>query len=201
MTSISSVTKGERTRQALVDTAIRRFAVSGYKGVSLADVAREVGVSPAAVYAYFPGKEALFTAAVDSDAAGLIERALYVVLAGHFQGDWSRLIQLLLDGLPHHPLARRVLAGLEPESTERLLGIPALAQLRRELARLLADEQGAGRVRPDIDPEQIADGLETMVLALLIGILQTGGSPPPERVGGIMAVFDAALHAPVPPVG
>ena len=193
-TSVS--TKGERTRQALLEAAIRRFSADGLRGVALSDVARDVGVTPAAVYAYFPGKEALFSAAVDADADALVEVALLAVEHGRFSGDWAALIQLLLDALPDHPLAGRVLSGLEPESTERLLDIPALARLRAQLAELIAHEQQDGLVRRDVDPASLADGLVTIVLALLIGILQTGGQPQPERAPGVVAVLEAALRPP-----
>src|SRR5579864_5780845 len=103
--------KGARTRQALLDRAVRRFAGDGYRATSVADIARDAGVTPAAAYAYFESKEDLFTAAVDLDAAGLIEAAIGPVLDGRFDVEWSGLIGALLSGLDHHPLARRVLAG------------------------------------------------------------------------------------------
>jgi AcrR family transcriptional regulator len=193
-TSVS--TKGERTRTALLDAAIRRFSADGLRGVALSDVARDVGVTPAAVYAYFPGKEALFAAAVDADADALVEVALQSIERGRFTGDWAALIQLLLDALPDHPLARRVLSGLEPESIERLLDIPALARLRIQLAELISTEQLRGVVRRDVDPPPLADGLVTIVLALLIGILQTGGRPHPQLAPGVIAVLEAALRPP-----
>jgi AcrR family transcriptional regulator len=192
----TSPNKGERTRQALLEAAIRRFSADGMRAVALSDVARDVGVTPAAVYAYFPGKAALFAAAVDADADALVEVALAAVEHERYSGNWSSLIQLLLDALPDHPLARRVLSGLEPESTERLLDIPALARLRVQLADLIAGDQEAGKVRVDVDPSTMADGLVTIVLALLIGILQTGGEALPERAPGVIAVLDASLRAP-----
>jgi AcrR family transcriptional regulator len=188
--------KGQRTREALVAAAIQRFAVEGIKGVTLTDIARVVGISPAAVYAYFPGKEALFTAAVDADAAGLIQRAMAALLEGPVATDWTGLIGVLLDGLPDHPLARRVLAGLEPEQTERLVGIPALVNLRAGIAQLVAAGQAAGEFRPDIDAGRVGDGLGTIVLSLLIAILQSGGRPDETRVDGVAAVLDAALRVP-----
>jgi AcrR family transcriptional regulator len=188
--------KGERTRRALIAAAIQRFAIDGVKGVTLTDIARMVGISPAAIYAYFPGKDALFSAAVDADAAGLIERAVPELAEGRPVTDWSRLISVLLDGLPHHPLARRVLAGLEPEQTERLVGIPALVNLRDGIARLVVAGQVTGEFRSDIDAHLVADGLGTIIVALLIAILQTGGEPDQARVDGVIAVLDAALKLP-----
>src|SRR5207237_193066 len=69
-------TKGERTRQALLEAAITRFARDGYRGASVAEIARDARLSGTAAYVYFPNKEALFIAAVDEDAAAAIEDGL-----------------------------------------------------------------------------------------------------------------------------
>ncbi|HZT67985.1 MAG TPA: TetR family transcriptional regulator [Acidimicrobiales bacterium] len=189
--------KGERTRQAILGGAIRRFAVDGYRATSVAEIARDAGVTPAAAYAYFASKEDLFTAAVDADAAGLIEAALGPALEGSFDVDWAGLIGALLARLSEHPLARRVLAGLEPEHSRRLLDIPALTELRKVIAERLQARQETGEVRSDIDPTLVAAGLETTVMALLIGALQVGIPADGERTPGVTALFDAALRAPV----
>jgi AcrR family transcriptional regulator len=191
--------KGERTRRALLTSAITRFAADGFRAVSVSDVARDVGISPAAVYAYFPGKEALFSAAVDADAADLIDRALSPVLAGQFDGEWSSLVELLFDETSQHPLARRILAGLEPGFTERLLEIPALTSLRAAIAALLAIGQEVGEVRADIEPAAFADGLTTIVMSLLIATLQTGVPARGVHAAGVVTVIDAALRPPSAP--
>src|SRR5687768_17729421 len=90
--------------------------------------------------------------------------------------DWrSGLIFTLVDAVERHPLARRLLAGLEPDVTERVLEMPALAELRRAVAERLATEQTAGTVRGDIDPVSVGSGLVTLVLSLLMSIVQVGG--------------------------
>ena len=190
--------KGERTRQTLLANGIRRFAADGYRATSLADIARDAGVTPAAAYAYFTNKEALFTEAVDTDAAALIDEALTPVLAGEFTNDWGDLFHRLLDAVDRHPLAGRLLSGREPEFTGRMLDIPALAGLRKGLTELLAADQAAGEVRPDIDPQRIAMGLEMTVLAMLIATLQTGVTLEGEHIAGVVALLEAALRAPLP---
>jgi AcrR family transcriptional regulator len=188
--------KGERTRQVLLETAIRRFAVDGFRSTSVSGIAREAGLTPAAAYAYFQGKEGLFSAAVDADAAGLIQEALQPVLVGTFDGEWASLIGALVSGLDNHPLARRILAGREPDHTERLLGIPALAELEAGIADRLLAGQEAGEVRADISPPLLASGLVTTILSLLIASLQTGVPADGERSGGVMALLEAALSLP-----
>ena len=63
------LTKGDRTRSALLAAAVVRFAREGYRGTSVADVCRDAGLSTTASYPYFANKEALFVAAVDEDVA------------------------------------------------------------------------------------------------------------------------------------
>ena len=188
-------TKGERTRARLLEVAVRRFAVDGFRRTSVAAVAEESGVTAAAVYAYFPGKEGLFEAAVDADAADLISEASAGLDDQDLLAGDLRLITALLEGLERHGLARRVLAGQEPEVIDRLLAIPALLELRGRLAAAIAAGQDAGRLRSDIDPKAIAVGLESLTLAILMARLKIsqGGE---ERRRGVEAVFEAVLRPP-----
>jgi AcrR family transcriptional regulator len=190
------VTKGERTRKALLDAAIERFARDGYRGTSVAEVARDARLSGTAAYAYFPNKEALFVAAVDEDAAGVIDEALSTLNDDIDLDKWRReLIFTLVAAVERHPLARRILSGLEPEFTVRLLSIPALEQLRKEFGARLHAQQLAGDVRADVDPQAIANGLVTIVLSLLMSLLQMGTDPVTFLGMDVAAVVEAALKA------
>src|SRR5207249_10140582 len=104
--------------------------------------------------------EALFVAAVDEDAAAVIQEGLSSV-AGHAEIDRWRdtLIFSLLAAVGRHPLARRVLAGLEPEFTVRLLSIPALEELRAVCRGRLRAPQVTGDVRAHADDRPLANGL------------------------------------------
>jgi AcrR family transcriptional regulator len=191
----AALTKGERTRGRLLETAVRRFAADGYRRTSLSDIARDAGLTPAAVYAYFPNKEALFRAAVDDDAAALIERARPPRDGRGPLGErWLSMPARLFVLLPEYPLARRVLAAQEPEVLPQLLELPSLADLREQLASELAAAQREGNARTDFDPEVLALGLETIVLA----VLQSGIHVPPNeaRAHGVLAVLEAATRAP-----
>ena len=192
-----SATKGERTRQTLLDAAIARFGREGYRATSVADIARDARLSGTAAYAYFPNKEALFVAAVDEDAAGVIVEGLASVIDEKGADQWREtLIFTLLDALDRHPLARRVLAGLEPEFTVRLLDIPALEQLRKASCERIRAQQLAGDVRADVDARKIANGLVTIVLSLLMSLIQTGNDPATLLGRDVAAVVEAALSPP-----
>ena len=168
-------TKGDRTRQALLGAAIVRFAREGYRGTSVADVCRDAGLSTTASYPYFANKEALFVAAVDEDVAGLIADAVSLVAIDEQPDAWGGvLMQALVDHMGGHPLAGRIVRGLEPEFTMRLLHIPALQELRKTVTELIRHEQTDGRVRQDIDAIQTANGMVVIVISLLMATMQTG---------------------------
>ena len=189
--------KGARTRRAILDAAISRFARDGFRSTSMSDIAREAGLSPTGAYPYFANKEALFFDAVDADSSALIAEGTRALAAMDERPDWRlALVMGLIDELDRHPLARRLLAGLEPEVTSRVLRIPALDTLRRQFSERIAVEQSAGRMRRDIDPATVGSGSVVILLSLLMSIVQIG----PEAIGlfqhDVVAVFDA-VFAPV----
>jgi AcrR family transcriptional regulator len=193
----TSMTKGERTRKALLDAAIARFGRDGYRGTSVAEIARDARLSGTAAYVYFPNKEALFVAAVDEDAAAVIEEGLESFTDDVDLARWRETLMFtLLEAVDRHLLARRVLLGLEPEFTVRLLSIPALEQLRKAIAERLSAQQLAGSVRADVDPQQMANGLMTIVLSMLMSLLQTGTDPATLLGRDVAAVMEAALSPP-----
>ncbi len=186
--------KGAQTRRAILDAAIARFGREGYRSTSVADIARDAAVGGTVAYSYFPNKESLFLAAVDEDAAGVISEGLLSVMDDPAIVDWRRdLIFTLVAAVDHHPLARRLLAGLEPEVTVRVLDMPALEELRKVCAARLRAEQLDGTIRPDIDPVPIANGLVAIILSLLMSITQLGNDVAATYAGDVISVFEAAL--------
>jgi AcrR family transcriptional regulator len=192
--------KGESTRTAILEAAIARFGRDGFRASSVAEIARDAGVSGTAAYAYFPNKEALFVAAVDEDAAAVIREGVSTLGGGPSIDDWREgLLFTLVGALDQHPLARRLLAGLEPEVTPRVLDIPALADMRKAVADRLAAEQLDGTVRGDIDPASMANGLVALVLSLLMSVVQIGPDAALPYATDVTGVFEAATRAPTPP--
>ncbi|MDQ2723925.1 MAG: TetR/AcrR family transcriptional regulator [Actinomycetota bacterium] len=195
-------TKGAQTRRAILDAAIVRYGRDGYRSTSVADIARDASVGGTVAYAYFPNKEALFLAAVDEDAAGVIHEGLSSAVTAVNIGDWRQtLLVTLIGALERHPLARRLLAGLEPEVTDRVLEIPALDELRRTCAERLRREQVNGSVRADIDPVTIANGIVAIMLSLLMSVVQLGGAAAASYGNDVAAVLQAAIEQTPPSRG
>jgi AcrR family transcriptional regulator len=192
--------KGAQTRRAILDAAIVRFGRDGYRPTSVADIARDAGVGRTVAFAYFPNKEALFLAAVDEDAAGAIQEGVAGAIVDNAVADWGEtLLVTLIGALERHPLARRLLAGLEPEVTARVLEIPALAELRKACAERLSAEQLTGAVRPDIDPVGMANGVIAVVLSLLMSVVQLGTDVAATYAPDVLRLFQAALESPPRP--
>jgi AcrR family transcriptional regulator len=190
----SKGTKGALTRQAILDAAIVRFGREGFRATSVADIARDASVGGTVPYAYFADKEALFLAALDEDAAAVIHEGLSSVFESADLPDWRQILLFALVGaVDRHPLARRLLAGLEPHVTDRVLEIPALTELRKAVAERLRTEQRTGTVRPDIDPVAIANGVVAIMLSLLMSVVQLGAGAAGPYATDVAAVFEAAL--------
>jgi AcrR family transcriptional regulator len=197
-TQPGALTKGERTRQRLLELAVERFGARGYRSTSVSEIARAAGLTQAAAYAYFPSKEALFDAAVDSDATALVAETEQRTTEVEARQLVPMLLMLFLGALDRHPLVKRVLSGQEPDALARLVDLPVLGRLTGEIADAVRTAQGRGEVRTDIDADLFASGAEALVLSLLLSVTQVGSSTQSRRQLGVLTIFDAALRAPQP---
>ena len=48
------------TKDRIIQASLRLFAKRGFSGVSTSDIAREVGITKAALYRHFDSKQAIF---------------------------------------------------------------------------------------------------------------------------------------------
>lgn len=62
------VRDADRTRAAILSASTQLFAEKGFIGASISDIAEIVGVSKSSIYHYFPSKEAILHALIDSFA-------------------------------------------------------------------------------------------------------------------------------------
>lgn len=197
MSHTTLTAKGARTRDAILAAAIERFGRDGYRATSVADIARDAQVGGSVAYAYFPNKESLFLAALDEDAAQAIREGVsHLLVEGGHERWHASLIPTLVEALNRHPLARRVVTGLEPTATDRVSEIPAMGELRQAVGARLRADQALGRVRRDIDPTPIGNGIVTITIALLMGALQVGVGALADLGDDVWAVFSAALEPP-----
>ena len=62
---MSTRLSGPNRRKSILEAARRLFSDNGFHGVSIADISREVNVSPAILYRHFDSKQAIYDAVVE----------------------------------------------------------------------------------------------------------------------------------------
>jgi TetR/AcrR family transcriptional regulator len=143
--------------------AKQEFAKRGFAGARIERIARVAGVNKQLLFYYFQSKRGLFQAAVRRAMAEL-EAALgsSAQLSGRPLDRLRQLLTSLYEFLELHPELVALLAH-----AERHDGTPLASPIRR-IVVLLAEGQGLGMVRDDIDPHVAA----AQALILMLGYLR-----------------------------
>ncbi len=142
------------------------FARRGFDGARVDQIARRAGVNKQLVFYYYASKRGLFQAVV-AGAAGDLERALadLAIPAGRPLERIRRGLEAQFDYLARRP----ELVALLSEGG-RVQGAPFAPAIKR-IVVLLAEGQGRGDVRDDVDPHVTA----AQALVLMIGYLRYEG--------------------------
>jgi AcrR family transcriptional regulator len=130
----ATLSTSEVRRDAVVDAAIAEFARTGYHGTPINNVAARAEISPAYVFKLFPGKIALFVAAIDR-CFELVEQALS---AGAARVDGSTPEKILheMGGAYAELISDKSLLMLQVHA-QSAADIPEIAEaVRRGLARV-----------------------------------------------------------------
>src|SRR5262245_50836924 len=100
----------ERRAQILREAA-ELFGSRGFKGTTTRDVAQRVGLTEAALYRYFPSKEAMYAAILDQRMAApeLLESLQPLIAAGDDRGVFTELALVLLRSVGADPSILRLL--------------------------------------------------------------------------------------------
>lgn len=161
-------------RRQILSVAARAFGTGGFRGVALADIAAEVGLSEPGVIHHFRSKEQLLLALLvqrDEDNAELVERI--------FEEEGHTTEEALL-ALCHHnvdnPELVRLFAvtaaeAIDPRHPAHAFFRERYDRTRNRVAARIERDQAAGAFRSDLDPHEVAteiaavmDGLQTQWL-------------------------------------
>ncbi|WP_394287866.1 TetR/AcrR family transcriptional regulator [Corynebacterium variabile] len=174
--------KVAQKKAEIADVAARLFAASGFESTSVAEVAREVGTSPASIFYYFPDKASLFRAPFEADlptAERLIEQ--HSNTTDPLASILDILSELSKDAA--YPYAQGMLVeslrrmGHDPElvaASEKVVAVQ-----RKGLAELIQRAIDAGQVDATLDPDHTAGWLMTVVDACYLNA-EPGHDPSPE---------------------
>ncbi len=150
------------TAQVIIEQAIPRFAAAGYAGVSMRDIARAVGITPAALYHHFPDKQALYLAAMAQAFADKAEAITSTLRTpGSTRERLERFVARFTELMASDPnfralLQRELLDG--DEIRLRLLAAQVFEGPFRAVAAL------ARELAPDCDPHLLAISMAGLVL-------------------------------------
>lgn len=152
---------GRQTRLTILDAALTLFADKGYFGTSLRDIARVVGVRESALYNYFPGKEALFTALLTAAQEQRAEQLSTLIEASPSEPRQvlERVTAMVLDDFaaPRQQQLFLVLMsdGMRLAREGRINLIDRITSSAAPLQRLLNSFVASGHLRPQ-PPELLA---------------------------------------------
>lgn len=185
--------KVAQKKAEIAEVAARLFASQGFENTSVAQIAREVGTSPASIFYYFPDKAALFRAPFESDVLTAEE------LIGRHRDTSDPLASILeilttLAADAAYPYA----AGMLVESIRRMGHDPQLIEVsekaasiqRAGLEALVSRAIEVGQIDDALDPAHTSAWLLTIVDACYLDA-KPGHNPAPEvrrTVLGYLAV-------------
>src|ERR1700754_2476011 len=135
--------KKQRTREAIVEAAMRLFAERGFDGTTIADIAAEADIAPRTFFGYFPAKEDVVFCNAEADFDDLSNH-----LAGRAAGETA--IAALRGWITERLAARQIDAGEEASRRRLVDASDALAA---------HDERIKGRFR-DLLAQAVAQDLD-----------------------------------------
>ena len=188
----------EEMRTGILEVARDIMREQGVAALNLNEIARRVGITPPALYTYFPGKMALY------DALYRMGIRLFLVaeeeLRGTTASDWERIhawFALRLALAEEHPDLYHLVFDvpipgfvLTPESLDEV------RQLYDVTVRSIAEVIEAGVMRPNLSPDEATHLLITMRLGLVAAhIGKHRMVSPPDRFGRLVDEIVAVLRA------
>jgi len=158
---------GDATRRTLLDAALAAFARRGYEGMSVRDLARELGVSHNLVHHHYGSKWALWRAALEHGCEPSAAELFALIEASRQRTDWDASVLECITGavglLARHPAVATIVADECARGGPRLdyLYERYLQPMATLLAEVLGDTPG------HLDPRATLLFLTAGVTALL----------------------------------
>ena len=187
--------KKERTRDALVEAALRLFREKGYEQTTVAEIAAAAGMSTRTFFLHFPAKEDVLLASggprVELGLAALAEARPGETVAGTLTRAIERMVADTWGKDLHSGLAatRARLTATEPALQARML--------QRLLTAQVAFTDALRRAHPELDPADAAAVVGAAlgaVNAAAEAALRGGAEPAEVRAAMLRAPRTAAAH-------
>ena len=186
----------------VLDAALALFSVQGFAQTSVEAVARAAGLSKAAVYLYFPSKNALLAGLVRRAVVPVAELALgavdgdpLIVIAGLLRAAAARMAEPGVMAVPALVMREAAVVPEIAEVYREEVMDRVLPALRQVIARGVASGQ-LRAVDPDLTVRSIVGAvLAHVVLAQVFGIQPAGGLELEALVENHISILQAGLRA------
>ncbi|GGI08709.1 TetR/AcrR family transcriptional regulator [Egicoccus halophilus] len=135
----------QETIEEIVATAWRLARAEGLAGLSLRELAGEVGMRPQSLYTYFPNKHAIYDAMFAQGCRQFAERQPRAELTGDVRADLRAIGHYFLafcveDPVRYQLLYQRTIPGFEPSAASMAIATESLAVITDHLASLGIDD-------------------------------------------------------------
>jgi TetR/AcrR family transcriptional regulator, transcriptional repressor for nem operon len=166
------MSKGEHTRQSIIEQAAPIFNVRGYAGTSMDDIVKATGLSKGGIFNHFGNKDALALAAFDYSVSLMRERFRVLVAGKRTTRSRLEAMMLLFQSLIETPPVDGgcpvLNTAIEADDTHpalRELALQVCEDWRDFIVRTVRKGIELGNVLPDTDPE----GVSSLMMAALEG--------------------------------
>jgi AcrR family transcriptional regulator len=180
-------------REQILREAARCFGTRGFRGTTTRDVATAVGITEAALYRYYPSKEAMYAAILDARIAApsLVDALQEHAKAGDDRAVFTELALAMIESVEADPSFLRLLlySALEGHEMARPFYETRLRRLREFLTRYLTRRAREGAFTAH-DPVLAARAFIGMVADhLIVGQVfgQKDASQPAQRAAETFA--------------
>ena len=156
-------------RERIIAKARSHFFSFGFRGVTMDDLARELGMSKKTIYAHFPSKEWLLKAVLLNKSRD-VEKDLDLITSSS-PSDFLVALHQLLQRIQEHlgEVQPPFLRDMEREGPETFKLVEARRQelIHRYFGKLVEDGQKAGIIREDIPSRFVVEILLAATQAIM----------------------------------
>lgn len=166
------MSKGEETKERILQLAAELFNQQGYAGTSMSDIMQVTGLKKGGIYNHFQNKNELALQAFDYAMSGISQRYRIALLSKHNAVErLQAVINVFASYIDKPPLKGG--CPLLNTAVESDYAHPALRKRAQEamnswydmIRRVVQKGIKKGEIRPNIEPEQVA----TMTIAIFEG--------------------------------
>ena len=197
MNKFEKIRKSDVTRTRVLEAAIQAFARGGLQNASIAEIAREAGLTSPAVYRYFSSKRDLYYGALEYDFDSIQNSVLRDMEDSPLSAVNGEIFQNFVAKVDDHPLAKAAVITRQPEILDFTAKLDSTKRIHEKLENDVKLGQKYGLIRSDIVVEVAMESAHFIYTHMLLPLLFEKKLNSPEWMK-ISNVLIASLFHPMP---